>query len=60
MTDLILGYFFLGTLWLILHEIVEYKMDVPMKIRLVLFWPITLIALIIGIIHNFIDKDKFE
>lgn len=44
-------YLWIGIVWLILHELIRLKMNNGMRIRLWLFWPVTLIAWIIGFIE---------
>ena len=55
----ILNYYLLfGFFWLMLHELLGYKMDNGMRFRLWAFWPVTLTAWIVGIIEAFINSDE--
>ena len=54
---LYLNYYLLtGLIWAVLHDIFYKEMDDGLRIRLVLFWPITLTAWIIGFINALIDS----
>jgi len=55
----ILNYYLLvGLIWLLLHELLGFKMDNGMRFRLWAFWPITLTAWIVGIIEGINNSDE--
>lgn len=51
-------YLWVGVVWLLLHELVGLKMNNGMRIRLWLFWPVTLIAWIIGFVEAWMNDTK--
>ena len=55
-------YFMAGLTWLILHELLmNGKINNALRVRLFLFWPVTLFAWIIGfldaIYYSFFDNE---
>lgn len=58
MIDFLNFYLLIGLIWLVLHEVLGYKMDNGMRFRLLTFWPVTLTAWIVGFIEAmFNSKD---
>lgn len=54
MIEYINYYLWTGLVWLVLHEIyLNRKMSNGMRFRLWVFWPVTMIAWIIGFIEAF-------
>ena len=49
-------YFMVGLLWLLIHEITGWKMDNGGRLRLLLFWPVTMLAWLVGFIQAMIDS----
>lgn len=49
-------YFLTGFVWLLLHEIVGMKMDNGLRFRLLVFWPVTVVAWIIGFVAAFVES----
>lgn len=59
--NLIMIYFLIGTIWGLLWEIQKLEITNGTRVRLVLFWPITMAAWIIGFIEaakNMYDNDE--
>lgn len=59
MIEYLQNYLLVGVVWLILHELIyvsqndfpHHKMDNGLRVRLILLWPITMTAWIIGFIE---------
>jgi hypothetical protein len=51
-------YLIIGLLWLLLHELFSIPMNNGMRFRIWIFWPVTLIAWIIGFIQAWINHDR--
>lgn len=59
--NLIITYFLIGIIWGLLWEITKTQMTNGTRVRLILFWPITLAAWIVGFIEaatNNYDNDE--
>ena len=54
--NLLKAYSLIGICWLFLHEIIGWKMDNSGRLRLFLFWPVTMVAWIVGFIQAMIDS----
>lgn len=62
MIQYIMYYFMAGLTWLILHELLmNGKINNGLRVRLFLFWPVTLFAWIIGFVdaiyYSFFDNE---
>ena len=55
-------YLIVGIIWLLIHEILGFKMNNGMRLRLLLAWPVTLSAWIIGFVdamyNSFFDNEE--
>ena len=50
-------YLIIGFVWLVLHEIyLNRKLDNGLRFRLWVFWPVTVVAWIIGFVSAFIES----
>ena len=64
----IIMYFKLGLLWLVVNELIyvfqpkdlpKQGMSNALRFRLFLFWPVTFISFVLGIIQAFRDYDEY-
>jgi hypothetical protein len=51
-------YLAIGLVWSFIHEFLNMEITNSLRIRLVIFWPITLTAFLLGIIEAIIDNLK--
>lgn len=50
-------YLIIGFVWLVLHEIyLNGKLDNGLRFRLLVLWPVTVVAWIIGFVSAFIES----
>lgn len=56
MLTFITYYLLIGLIWTALHEWVFDGLDNGARTRLLIFWPVTLVAVIMGLIEAMIDK----
>lgn len=50
-------YLMIGFVWLVLHEIyLNGKLDNGLRFRLLVLWPVTVVAWIIGFVSAFIES----
>lgn len=53
-------YLLIGIIWLLIHEFSKMELDNGQRVRLLIFWPITFFAFIIGLIQVLIDRNSRE
>ena len=60
MLGMVSGYFFIGLIWVLIHELSSIELNNSERFRLWIFWPITVVAFIIGVIQFFMGRNNNE